>query len=280
MRVVPAVASIVLLLHVPALGSPARSLSPEEILDRVAKAQGTEQLPDTITDCRVRLQAVFFSEGKRLEANLEEVYQREGDVDRLRTDYTDLHTKETVVRGFDGRTYWLQRKGERAVDLSGRDYERDRKEVHDDLATLKLILKVLAPRSGESPSDGSSATWSRLPDVEGSGIRAHLLERREPGERPVRIFVDASSYRLLGVELPPTERDPRKQNLCLYDEWRGKETVLREITVGRRKVSGLRIPRKALLFVDDSPKETSDIWIHSVSLDTGVSAGVFKKPSR
>ncbi len=240
-----------------------------EILAEVVRRQGSDRLPESITDCQGKFDVILRKDQKRLEAKLEETYQTDGAVDRLWTSYTDAQTSERTIRGFDGKLAWSRRGNEPPVKLEGRDFERDRKEIKDDIATLKLVLKIFSLRSGEST--GSSVKWVRLADTQADGAPAFILERQESGERPVKLSVDVSDYRLLAVELPPTDSDPRKQNFRLYG-------TLASVTVAKATVSGLSLPRQVKLFVDDAKKEESDIWIQSLSVNTGVSADLFRFP--
>ncbi|MBI1853937.1 MAG: hypothetical protein HYR85_26670 [Planctomycetes bacterium] len=248
----------------------------EQILDKVVERQGSKALPETIDDCRGELQVTVSSEGKRLEGEILQIYQRNASGDRLRTEYTDMmDKKEKTIRVANGSKFRGAHGNEPAVDFNSRDFERDVKEIKEDLATLKLILKVFALRS---PTATGTVKWTRLADQDGNGLHSFVLERTEPLERTVRLYVSRDDYRLLGVELPPSDIDKRKQSFCLYEadpNNQGAPVVLDSVTVGGHKISGLHLPRLVKLFIDDAPKESSTVFIKSISLNGGVSADLF-----
>jgi hypothetical protein len=256
----------------PAAPSAPAGLTAAEILDKAVERQGSRKLPDVIEDCHSALSATITSEDKaQLQAEIDEVYQRSGD--RLRTTYTDSQSKKTTIRAYDGKRYRTKQGDEAALDITqGRDFDKDRKEIQDDRETIKLVLDLIALRATTGASAGA---WTRLADAAVAGQPSLVLERRD-GARPVRLYVSPSDFRVLAVELPPTEKDKRNQQFRLFETDRGQRAVLETVTVGGKEVSGLRLPRVVKLYVDgqgDPP--TTDVWIKTIDINSGVSADAF-----
>lgn len=166
---------LALLLHF-ALGqepaapaAPASDPAAVELFRAAAAAQflGAEAKP--VEGFQVQLTLLERGETRR-EVDLGIRYRHEGGA--IRMSVADSERGGTVQKGYDGRRYWLRDGEQPLLELSGREFGRDREAIDDaralcDEMLLLMDLRRLEPNAQElrveAGSDGSQLLHGRWP---------------------------------------------------------------------------------------------------------------------
>jgi hypothetical protein len=180
----------------------------------------------------------------------------------------------TILRGFDGSTYWLQKDGGKTQRLEGREFAKDRNEIETSIRFTENVLRLvfLATLEGEL-SDLQKIEPTAAdprPGVRGNHPAFLALRQSEPQRSTVELRFDPKTLDLVEVRATPFEALPA-------EFLRPKSTDVFEFS-DYREEKGVRFPRRITAYSKDKNRPEYKVAVTKVSWNDGLTPEAFAPP--
>jgi hypothetical protein len=211
------------------------------------------------------------------ETDLEEHHEFNAEHRYLRPSYvwTRLTTSTSdVVRGFDGKTHWIQDRG-KVTRLEGREFARDRNEVESSIRFTQNLVRTLSLRAlAEQLTD--LATIAPTEKDPRPGVRGNLAEfvsirSREARPTHLELRFDPKTLDLVEVRAIPFEVLPGSAP----SSPRMTETI--ELS-DYREVGGTRFPFRIVAYTLRRDRPEYNVAVKKVSWNAGMKPEAFAPP--
>jgi hypothetical protein len=183
-----------------------------------------------------------------------------------------------ILRGYDGKQYWIQR-GERTEILSGRDAERDQREIDYSVRFTENLLQLVSLSSLAERMTGLSLLTPVKLDPKSSGEGCPGVRGDLTGFPSLR----AGALRSVTAEL---RFDPATRDLVQVKVWvkdapeeaaKEPETLLfSDYRVVKRK--NVRFPHRVTAFTDNPVLPEYKFQVLDVRWNEGLDASIFAPP--
>ena len=234
-------------------------LGAEAILEQAARAQRGAELAHQVTSVDLSLYLKIRDREKgRVEFQVERKFQLP---DMIWTRITDTALSGTVQQtGYDGRQGWNHdEKKDQTILLEGPDFRKDLESLQNEMKTMRQLvdfffLENLRPQLTDLerlPDQSSESGELRSLVVRGRGE----LDLRAGGPAQVTLWIDADSFRLLGVRLVPDQRPETSEQFCF---WRHRPTP-----------QGVVVPGSVKIYRNDEALPSEEIALHTLEGEDG-----------
>lgn len=259
-----------------------KPLTADEILDRAAAAQGGRAIGGPVKELLLEAESIVYKEKSRVQLDVRQMMKLDGSRKKFRSE-TEILKEGASIRATDGSRPW-QQKGKNVTPLTRVDFPQDLEELERDIDFLETCARAFAIENLK----GDGIRFERLPDESRDGMTAMRL-RRVPAppsngggaaatgdaasalERPLVLFIEAGTYRLLGVELEESPPDAPRRNICFTGR-------AKNVKIGKAADETLVVPHKIALFTRD--RLDSETWIDSVEINPGLDDAAFTMPKK
>ncbi len=234
-------------------------LTTQEIFDRSAAAHLGEKKSLQIEDFRLEFNLEFRAQQHEVELLLTHYFLQP---DLVKTIIEDQEIRTTMLAGFDGKKYWFKKQGDAAVDLSGKEYVKDRAEIDERIRLSQILVKTFSLhrffqdlRNAKRLQDTQTSRGKRVV-VQAQGKDFPLLKTAGIPPVDLHLFFDPETWYLREIYATPLRNEKGEKGEVL-DSSRAELFVLSE----HEKIQEILVPRMIQVFTKTATETKPDYQI-------------------